>query len=98
VTWIETLQPGPDQPDLVAALGRAVAGYPFDYSPAGQERMQVPAAVASDSIVMSMSLIPPALQAFFSGFGALLDPSLPLSRREHELIAATVSAINSCFY
>lgn len=98
MTWIQTVQPGPDQPDLGAALGRASASYPAEYSPAGQSQMQVPAAVSSDSIVLSMSLIPAALQAFFSGYGALLDPSLPLTRREHELIAATVSAINSCFY
>jgi hypothetical protein len=33
-----------------------------------------------------------------STFGALLDPALPLSRRQHEMIAAVVSAQNQCFY
>jgi hypothetical protein len=31
-------------------------------------------------------------------FGVLLDPQLPLSRRQHEMIAAVVSAQNRCFY
>ena len=28
----------------------------------------------------------------------LLSPQLPLSRRQHEMIATVVSAQNSCFY
>lgn len=98
MTWIETAQPGPDRPDLAAALTRATAGMPFDYSPEGQARMELPAPVAEDSIVLAPSLIPPALEGFFSGYRALLDPALPLARREHELIAAVVSATNACFY
>jgi len=27
-----------------------------------------------------------------------MSPDLPLSRRQHEMIALTVSALNSCFY
>jgi hypothetical protein len=34
----------------------------------------------------------------FGGFNALLSPSLPLSRREQEMIAVVVSSINDCFY
>lgn len=98
MTWIKTVQPGPDQPELGAALGRASAGYPAEYAPEAKAQRQVPAAVANDSIVLSMSLIPAALQSFFAGYGALLDPTLPLTRREHELIASVVSAINACFY
>jgi hypothetical protein len=52
----------------------------------------------NDSIVLSHSLIPNAMKHFFAGFGALLDPALPLSRRQHEMIATTVSALNQCFY
>jgi hypothetical protein len=47
---------------------------------------------------MSHSLIPEALAHFFAGYGALLSDTLPLSRKQHELIAATVSALNRCFY
>jgi hypothetical protein len=34
----------------------------------------------------------------FSGLAVLLQPDLPLTRRQHEMIAAVVSATNACFY
>lgn len=98
MTWIETAQPGPDRPDLAAAFQRALSGYPVEYSPAARGLRELPPAVADDSIVHAPSLIPPALEGFFAGYGALLDPALPLTRREHELIASVVSATNACFY
>jgi hypothetical protein len=49
--------------------------------------------VAKESIVASHSLIPGALEHIFAGYAAMLDPKLPLSRRDHELIAATVSGL-----
>ena len=55
-------------------------------------------AVRRDSIVLSHSLIPGAMKHAFATYGALLDPKLPLTRRQHEMIAATVSAVNRCFY
>jgi hypothetical protein len=33
-----------------------------------------------------------------SAYGVLLNPELPLSRRQHEMIASVVSAQNRCFY
>jgi hypothetical protein len=48
--------------------------------------------------VLSHSLIPEALRHAFSTFGALMNPDLPLERRQHEMIALTVSALNRCFY
>jgi hypothetical protein len=33
-----------------------------------------------------------------SGLGVLLQPNLPLTRTQHEMIAAVVSIKNSCFY
>lgn len=98
MTWIQTEQPGPDRPELAAAFQRALGGYPVEYSPAAKALRQLPEEVASDSIVHAPSLIPPALEGFFAGYGALLDPALPLTRREHELIASVVSATNACFY
>ena len=59
---------------------------------------RLPDLVRQDSIVASHSLIPQVMKHFFSGLAALLDPSLPLVRREHELIASTVSALNRCTY
>ena len=52
----------------------------------------------SSSIVASHSLIPDALYHSFSAFGALMSPELPLSRRQHEMIATMVSVTNRCFY
>ena len=52
----------------------------------------------ADSIVAAHSLIPQALKHSMSAYGAMLSPDLPLTRRQHEMIATVVSAINGCFY
>ena len=49
-------------------------------------------------IVASHSLIPDALHHAFAAFGALMSPDLPLTRRQHEMIATVVSVTNRCFY
>ena len=49
-------------------------------------------------IVASHSLIPDALYHAFATFGALMSPDLPLTRRQHEMIATVVSALNHCVY
>lgn len=98
MTWIDIQFPGPNCPDLGPALDQALRGYPAEYAPGHQEAGRVPPAVAADSIVMVHSLIPPALGHFMAGYAALLDPALPLSRRQHEMIATTVSTLNRCFY
>jgi hypothetical protein len=33
-----------------------------------------------------------------STLAVLLTPDLPLTRRQHEMIATVVSALNGCFY
>lgn len=97
MTWIKVERPGPDNPELARALQKAKALYPPEYgSHPDDERL--PAAVRDESIVLSHSLIPGALEHIFSAFGVLMSPDLPLKRRDHELIAATVSALNRCFY
>jgi hypothetical protein len=50
------------------------------------------------SIVGSHTLIPEALYHAFGTFGALMSPELPLSRRQHEMIATMVSVTNRCAY
>ena len=52
----------------------------------------------SDSVVQSQSLIPEAMLHSMSVLGVLLAPGLPLSRRQHEMIATVVSTLNRCFY
>ncbi len=97
MTWIKTISPR-ESPEVAAALSGQADLYPKEYTPEGQAQMRVPELVANDSIVLSHSLIPDAMRHAFSAFGAMMSPDLPLSRRQHEMIAATVSALNRCFY
>ena len=97
MTWIKTVSPQ-ESPEIAAALKAQAQLYPHDYTPQGQAQMQVPELVANDSIVLSHSLLPDVMKHAFSTFGALMNPDLPLQRRQHEMIAATVSGLNRCFY
>lgn len=98
MTWIKVIRPGSGDPRLDAAYAEAYVGYPVEYIAAAQRDVNLPPAVVAESIVASHSLIPDALRHMFAGYAALLQPDLPLSRRQHELIAVTVSALNDCFY
>lgn len=98
MTWIKTRKPGPDHPELARAFAEGMAGYPPEYGSPRAGGYVLPPGVARDSIVGAHSLAPEVLRHLFAGYRAMLDPSLPLSRRDHELIATTVSSINDCFY
>jgi hypothetical protein len=80
------------------ALAQQAALYPPQYHAAHGGLCRLPDSVQNDSIVLAHSLIPRALTHAFATFGALMDPNLPLSRRQHEMIATTVSALNRCVY
>ena len=67
--------------------------YPSEYA-----TPSVPDLQPGESIVESHSLIPDALFHAFATFGALMAPHLPLVRRQHEMIATVVSAVNRCHY
>lgn len=96
MTWIQTTPPHEAQGKLKDAYEATYALYPPEY------RVEVPAVTradgSADSVVASHSLIPDALRHSFSAFGVLLAPDLPLSRRQHELIATLVSTLNQCVY
>jgi hypothetical protein len=96
MTWIKTIPPEQADPALRAVYEAVYALYPPEY------RDEVPSLVrpdgSSDSIVASHSLIPEAMRHATAAFGVLLRPELPLSRRQHEMIAAVVSVQNRCFY
>ena len=91
MTWIKIV-PFDDNPALARARQLQQDLYPPEYrdpsipSPGGE------------SIVASHSLIPDAMYHAFAAYGVLLSPDLPLSRRQHEMIATVVSATNRCFY
>jgi uncharacterized peroxidase-related enzyme len=97
MTWIKTVSPQ-DSPEVASAMQDQQRLYPFDYTREGQAQMRVPEIVAKDSIVRSHTLLPEVLRHAFSTFGALMNPDLPLTRRDHELIATVVSASNRCYF
>jgi hypothetical protein len=97
MTWIKTVPPTESEQVREAMMAQRTL-YPAVYGAPKGEDSRLPAVVLSDSIVLSHSLLPEVLRHSFSAFGALMNPELPLTRREHELIAAVVSATNACFY
>src|ERR1044071_9087232 len=99
LAWIRTIPPALADDKLRAALEGQAKLYPDEY------RIPVDGAETAEEkqsggagIVNSHILIPDALYHAFAAYGSLLSPDLPLSRRQHEMIAATVSALNRCFY
>jgi hypothetical protein len=96
MTWIRTIPPAAADPALLANYQAIYALYPPEYA------TDVPAVLnpdgTSDSITSCHSLIPEAMRHMVSGLAVLLQPDLPLTRRQHEMIATVVSALNSCFY
>lgn len=96
MTWIRVIPPAEAGPELRACYEAVYALYPPEYG------ADVPAVRradgTADSIVASHSLIPQALRHALSAYAMLLAPDLPLSRRQHEMIATVVSALNRCFY
>jgi hypothetical protein len=92
MTWIRT---EPDDPEVAAARKELYEAFPSEY---GQDSERLPPLVRADSITLAHSLIPGVMKHFFLALAELLDPRLPLTRREHELIATAVSTLNSCHY
>lgn len=94
MTWIRTIPKSQADEAYRAALEAQHAWYPADYNE------QVPGIPDNDAdgIVAAHSLIPSALHHAFATFGALMDPQLPLTRRQHELIATVVSQANCTRY
>lgn len=90
MTWIKIVQPN-ESPEVLEAMLKQGGLYPPEY------KLPVEA-VKGESIVLSHSLLPETLYHAFATFGTLMSPNLPLSRKQHEMIAATVSVLNHCFY
>ncbi|HYT05810.1 MAG TPA: hypothetical protein VEM13_13120 [Gemmatimonadales bacterium] len=92
MTWIRTVRPSDDD-TLRRAIEQQRALYPVEYA-----QPVHPVAGGTSGIVASHSLIPTALHHAFATFGALMSPDLPLTRRQHEMIATVVSVANRCRY
>ncbi len=93
MTWIKTVPMSEADEKLRSAIEGQRMLYPREYAPPVH-----PDASGGSTIVGSHTLIPEALYHAFATFGALMSPELPLSRRQHEMIATMVSVTNRCVY
>ena len=90
MAWIKTIPFHEADDALRRALDAQHSLYPKEYErQPGDE---------SESIVATHTLIPEALHHAFATFGALMSPSLPLTRAQHEMITTRVSTLNRCHY
>ncbi len=90
MAWIKTIPFKEADSKLREAIRRQRELYPPEYA--------TPTSENEESIVTTQTLIPDALLHAFSTFGALMSPDLPLSRKDHEMIATVVSIKNDCHY
>ncbi len=97
MTWIKRILPA-ESPDIARRLQALSTAFPPEYDQSKRHLRQSPAIVNNDSIMLSHSLIPDAMEHMFRGYAAMLAPDLPLTRRQQEMIATTVAALNRCFY
>ncbi|HEY6329501.1 MAG TPA: hypothetical protein VI756_09185 [Blastocatellia bacterium] len=90
MAWIKTIPMSEANEELKNLMERQRGLYPIEYA--------TPVHDLDESIVASHTLIPGALYHAFATFGTLMSPDLPLSRRQHEMIATMVSVTNRCHY
>jgi hypothetical protein len=93
MAWIRTVPLSEGDEKLRQAIEGQKGLYPVEYATPVH-----PTGDGTSGIVASHSLIPDALFHAFATFGALMSPDLPLSRRQHEMIATMVSVANHCHY
>ncbi|AMV37870.1 carboxymuconolactone decarboxylase family protein [Planctomyces sp. SH-PL62] len=95
MAWIRTI--GREEAEADAELAGAMAAqhalYPAEYDGPIRGIDE-----AMPGIVAAHTLIPQALYHAFATFGSLMAADLPLSRRDHEMIALMVSVTNRCRY
>jgi hypothetical protein len=95
MTWIRAVALGAEDPEVGQARAEALGSYPPKYRPENRGDRRLPPEVMNDSIVAAHSLLPTVLKHVFAGYGAMLDPRLPLTPREHELIALSPRSISA---
>ena len=93
MTWIKTYDPMNGPADVKEAFLGYMKLYPKEY-----EQPSQPNIPPNGRIGASHSLAPKVLYHAFATFGAAMDPALPLSRKDHEMIATLTSALNHCRY
>ena len=96
MTWIRTIPPQEADPELRRVYETLRGLYPPEYH-VENEALKRPDG-SSDSIVAAHSLLPDAMFHVMSAHAALIQPDMPLTRRQQEMISTVVSALNGCFY
>jgi hypothetical protein len=96
MTWIKTIPYETADEQLKRIYESVRALYPREY--ADPVKAVTREDGSSDSIVTAHSLIPEAMRHMMSGLAMLMQPHLPLSRSQQEMIASVVSLQNQCFY
>jgi hypothetical protein len=96
MTWIATIPPAQADCRLQQIYRGLYALFPPDYL------TEVPAVTradgTTDSITAAHSLLPEVMEPILTAFARLLEPQLPLTRRQHEMITTLVSSMNQCVY
>ncbi len=98
MTWIKTVKPHEADEKLRQAMRQYKSLYPIEYRNEVEILKPMASREQGGSISDSHSLLPDTLFHAFATLGTLLSPDLPLTRRQHEMIATTVSVLNDCFY
>ena len=93
MAWIKTVPFSEADDKLKQAMDAQKSLYPREYATPVH-----PTEGGGAQIVESHSLIPDALYHAFATFGVLMSCTLPLSRRQHEMITTVVSVTNRCVY
>jgi hypothetical protein len=96
MTWIRIIPPQEADQELRRIYETLRGLYPSEYH-IENEALKRPDG-SSDSIVAAHSLLPDAMLHVMSAHAALIQPAMPLTRRQQEMISTVVSALNSCFY
>jgi hypothetical protein len=96
MAWIKTITADKADAPLRECYEAVYSRFPSEYG------VDVPVLIrpegGTEGITAASSLIPEAMRHGMSTLAVLLTPDLPLTRRQHEMIATVVSALNSCFY
>jgi hypothetical protein len=96
MAWIKTITADKAVGPLLECYESIYTRFPPEYG------VDVPVLIrpegGSESITAASSLIPEAMRHGMSTLAVLLTHDLPLTRRQHEMIATVVSALNACFY
>ena len=101
MTWIETLNfrtATDEQKAKLREANRWRQMYPREYAAQVPALKELENEATGGGISDSHTLIPDAMYHAFSLLGSVLQPDLPLSRTQHEMIATVVSVINHCYY